>query len=185
MKKEIVDDYYIPRKSKLLKDFDKTVKRVRKVFVSYFGDDLTDTIVRETRQQFEALISKLPFIGGKKNPLIKNLVESAYCLAMYRVLKNHGKTAEEVGKIIYESVEAELDRYPEFLLHLLGRLRFTKYFMKKRKKMATESQKRRYSGDWVFTFIEGDGKEFDFGIDYTECAARAVASKKAHAKASV
>jgi hypothetical protein len=34
---------------------------------------------------------------------------------------------------------------------------------------AGESQKRRYPGDWVFTFVEGDGQEFDYGLDFTEC----------------
>jgi len=33
-----------------------------------------------------------------------------------------------------------------------------------------ESQQRRYPQDFVFSYIQGDGKEFDFGIDYTECA---------------
>ena len=31
------------------------------------------------------------------------------------------------------------------------------------------SQERRYPDDWVFEVIEGDGQNFDFGLDYTEC----------------
>ncbi|MDI6905844.1 MAG: L-2-amino-thiazoline-4-carboxylic acid hydrolase, partial [Candidatus Bathyarchaeia archaeon] len=66
--------------------------------------------------------------------------------------------------------QALLDRYPKFLLHLLTRLWLFKYFMKRRmKKLAAESQKRRHLGDWVFTVIQGEGEEFDFGIDYAEC----------------
>ena len=31
------------------------------------------------------------------------------------------------------------------------------------------SQRRRYPGDWLYTFVEGDGKTFDYGVNYTEC----------------
>ena len=52
------------------------------------------------------------------------------CLAIYRVLKDRGKTAEEVGKIIYEMTEKMVD-YPKFILHFVGRLRYGKRYEKK------------------------------------------------------
>jgi hypothetical protein len=39
------------------------------------------------------------------------------------------------------------------------------------KSQATESQKRLYPDDWVWRFVEGNGREFDYGIDVTECGA--------------
>jgi hypothetical protein len=36
------------------------------------------------------------------------------------------------------------------------------------KKAAQESLKRKYPGDWVYTFMEDDG-ESDYGLDFTEC----------------
>lgn len=169
MKKEMVENYYTSRKEKLLKDFDKTVKRLRKVMVSYYDDNFTDTTIRETRQEYEALIPELPYIGGKKNPLTKTLIGSAGVLALYRVLKNHGKTADEAGKIIYEAEEARLAAYPKLLRRIIGRLMFTRFFINRMKKLAARSQERQYEGDWVGKVIKGDGKEFDIGIDYTEC----------------
>jgi len=38
------------------------------------------------------------------------------------------------------------------------------------KQRAIKSQQRRYPGNFVLTYVEGDGREFDYGIDYTECA---------------
>lgn len=29
---------------------------------------------------------------------------------------------------------------------------------------------RRYPGDYVLDFIDGEGREFDYGVDYLECA---------------
>ena len=36
-------------------------------------------------------------------------------------------------------------------------------------KLALESQKRRYAGDWVYSAVAGDGENFDYGLDFVEC----------------
>jgi hypothetical protein len=48
-------------------------------------------------------------------------------------------------------------------------LKYGKKNQERWREQAAESQKRQYPGDWVFTFVEGDGKEFDYGLDFTEC----------------
>ena len=165
----MADNHYISRKSKLLKDFDRTAKRIESVLAPRYGNALSGTLLKETRREYEALIPELPYIGGKKNRLTKNLVGSAWCLALYRALKRHGKTAEDAGKILCETVQAQLDAYPRSLLRFLGMLRFSTYGIARLKKQAEESRRRRYAGNWVFTVLTGDGKEFDYGVDYTEC----------------
>ena len=66
MENEVVDNYYTSQKSKLLKDFDKMmIKYGRKILVSYYGDDLADTLITEGRQEYEALIPQLPYIGAR------------------------------------------------------------------------------------------------------------------------
>lgn len=169
MVKQIIHNYYTSQKSQLLRNFDKVVKRLKKVYVFPYDDDVTDILVRETRQEYEALIPQLPYIGGKKNPLTRALIISAWALAQYRVLKRHGKTVEESGKLFREVFEAVLNSYPKLLLHCLGRLSFTKFWVKQLKKQAAKSQELQYPGDWVYTFVEGVDKEFDYGIDYSEC----------------
>jgi hypothetical protein len=163
-----VDDYYVSRKPELLKSYDKGTKPLGKILASRFDDKHTNTILVESRQEFEAIIPQIPYIGGDENFNTKNLIMASSCLAIYRVLKDHGKTAEEVGKIIYEMTEALVD-YPKFILHLIGRLKYGKGYEKRLKEWAAESQKRQYPEDWVGTFIEGDRREFDYGIDMTEC----------------
>jgi hypothetical protein len=56
------------------------------------------------------------------------------------------------------------------LRYIAGRWQFTRFNTSKLKKKAAESQKRLYPGDWVWSYVEGDGKAFDFGFDMTECA---------------
>jgi len=168
VRKQQVTNYYISRKSELLESYDKGAKPLGKILETRFDDKHMNTILIEARQEFEAIIHQLPYIGGDKNFNTKNLIMASSCLAIYRVLKDHGKTAEEVGQIIYEMTEALVD-YPKFILHFIGRLKYGKGYEKKIKEWATESQKRQYPGDWVGTFVEGDRRKFDYGIDMTEC----------------
>lgn len=101
------DDYYVAQKSKLLRDFDKNEKYAGRILASHYGD-LADTIWKEARREYEALIPKIPYIGGRKNPTQTSLIRSTWALALFRALKNHGKTAEEAGKICCEMTEAPL-----------------------------------------------------------------------------
>jgi len=162
------DDYYVAQKSKLLKDFDKNRKRGRRILASHYGD-LADTIWNEAHREYEALIPKIPYIGGKKNIIETYLIQSTWALALYRALKNHGKSAEETGSICYEMVEAQLNSYPRLLRTLVGRLYLSR-FRAGMERGAAESQKRLYPGNSLWTFVQGDGKEYDFGMDMTECA---------------
>ena len=169
MKKKMVENYYTFRKKKLLNGFNKTIKCLKKTMAIYYDDNFIDIIIRETHQKYESLIPELPYIGGKKNPLTKSLIVSARALALYRAMKNHDKTANETGKIIYEAEKARLTTYPKLLRRIIGRLMFTGIFINKMKKLATRSQKRQYKEDFVSKIIDGDNKKFDIGIDYTEC----------------
>lgn len=163
------DGYYASRKTKLLKDFDKVAKQVNGVLAARYGKDLTDIAVKEARLEYENLVPQIPYVGGKQ-PFTRFIIATAWFLAMYRVLKAHGKSVDEVGKIIYEVTEKIIYGYPWFIRYLIGRLFFSNRIRSRMRKRAAESQKRLYTSDYVYTFIEGDGKEFDFGVDYTECA---------------
>jgi len=64
MKKQMVKNYYISRKPKLLKSFDKTAGLLRDSIVSRYGADFADTLYREVRQEYKALIPQIPHIEG-------------------------------------------------------------------------------------------------------------------------
>ena len=161
-------NYYISKKSELVEGHDKASKSLRKILKSRFNNNDTNTILMEARQEFESIIPTIPYIGGDKNFNTKNLIMASSCLATYRVLKAHGRSMEEIGRLIYEMCEVLVD-YPKFILRLIGRLKYGKRYERKIKEWATESQKRQYPGDWVSTFVDGDGREFDYGFDITEC----------------
>jgi hypothetical protein len=143
---------------------------MRKAATAIHGDEFADAIVSEAMLEFEALIPEIPYIGGKKNRLTSEaLTPAVACVALYRALKKRGKTVEDAGAIIDGIIQSQLDSVPKPLVYLMGRYRSSTLYVNKLKKQAARSQERRYPGDWVFSIIDGDGEEFDYGIDFTEC----------------
>jgi hypothetical protein len=167
--RESTDAYYTSRKPLLMLGFDWAARKTRNVGGRRYGRKFTDAIAAEARQEYESLIPQLPYIGGRRNPHTQLIIAAAMFLALYKPLKAHGKPVEEIGALVYEAVEAFYSSLPRFSLRLYGRLYFTRYTLRRARKRALESQKRQYSDDWVFTVIEGDGEEFDWGVDYVEC----------------
>jgi hypothetical protein len=161
------NEYYVSRKRKLLKEFDRTLARIRGQFVARYGED-SEAMLREVRQEYEALIPQLPYVGGKQ-PFTQFLISTAWYLSMYRVLKRRGETVEEVGQFIYQVTEAYLQAHPRFLRSFLGRITFSRRYLRRLEKGALKTQKRRYPGNYVYNYVAGDGRTFDYGVDYVEC----------------
>jgi hypothetical protein len=76
---------------------------------------------------------------------------------------------EESGEVILGTVEAMVASYPKLLTRGIGFYQMSGFGQRRARRAALRSQERAYPEDWVFDFVEGDGKEFDWGIDYTEC----------------
>jgi hypothetical protein len=163
------NDYYTLQSDKLLRQFDKFLTRSRPLLAERYGEEVAAEMHREMLTEYERLIPQTPYIGGKKNPLTDNLVQSGWALALYRVVCRRGSTLEEAGELIHLAVQARIDRIPAFLRPWLGMLTFGKRYHRRMQEAARRSQARQYPGDWVWEVIEGDGKTFDLGMDFTEC----------------
>jgi hypothetical protein len=157
--------YATTRDSDILDDhFDGT----EKVLVARLGKDRGVGLAKDIRQEYETLAPEMPYIGGEENIFTEWLVYGVYYLAVYRVLKSEGQTIEQVGQVIYDTFATMAD-HPKWLLRLVGSLRYDEKYVRQLREAVAETQQRRYPGDWVATFIEGDGEEFDYGLDITEC----------------
>lgn len=169
MKKQTINNYYILRKPKLLKAFDKTENIMKKVFVSRYGGEFANTILKEARQEYEALIPHIPYISSGPPVFRSFLIISAYELAVYRATKKHGKTATEAWELCHESLKVRLKTVPKFVRYLCKLLFFSNFAKKRARKFAEISQRHPF-GDFRFKFVEGNGENFDYGIDYTGCS---------------
>ncbi len=162
-------NYYVSRRRKLLREFDKTLVRVQPLFLTRYGLEGADSLSAEARQQYEGLIPQLPYLGAEQ-PFTQFLISTAWFLAMYRVLRGRGVPLEEIGALSYEASAAYLQAYPQFLRRFMGHMTFSSRYLRKLQQRAAESHERRYPGGYVYDFVPGDGRTFDYGVDYLECA---------------
>ena len=160
--------YYLSRKSELVECFEKESKRWRPILTECYGEKFTENILLDAKGRYEVLITEIPYIGGEDNHLTNSLIGSAECLALYQVMKAEGKTAIEVGKVLYDAV---VKRYgipiPEIPP---SQILSGEDLISRRKDRAKRSQQREYEGDFVYVYVECDGDRFEYGYNFIECA---------------
>lgn len=156
--------YYTARKPQILQQFDTHAGAWRGFLVASYGEAFADAVLQDTRQQYEAVIPTIPYLGGDENPMTRHLVRSTTSLVLYQVMRSRGKSAIEVGKIVHDAVAASVSQMPVHPFWKLSPERVAK-----EKEQARRSQECRYPGDWVWAYVEGDGVAFDYGRDYVEC----------------
>jgi hypothetical protein len=163
-------EYYLSRKKEIMElYYDLHARAWEPFLVLSYGHKFTEAVLQETRSQYEEFIPTIPYIGGNENWMTHHLIRSTTGLILYKVMKAKGKTAYEVGKIVYGAVEESVKHIPQVPGHDL-----TTEFRDKEIKLARKSQERRWSDDWVWEFVEGDGAEFDYGYDFIECGAQKI-----------
>ncbi len=161
--------FYTSQKQKLLKFFDRLMKSGEKVLVAEYGDEFAENVTADARREYEELIPQIPYIGGTE-PWTRQLILSTLFLAIYRVMKSQGKTADETWKFCSDMEKRFLKSLPRFVRKLMRNSAFTQNQLNQNTNGPAESQKRQYPDGDVFTFVEGNEQGFDYGIDITECA---------------
>jgi len=154
--------------SKYSDSLDPFYKATHKIYQKHFSDDLSATLIIETKQAYEDILPEIPYIGGNDNIFSEWLNYGAYYLGMYQALSAHGHQLGSIGRIIFETYETMAD-YPKWFLSIVGHFKYGRKYEEKLRRAAAVSQKRKHPGDFVSYFIEGNNKEFDYGLDIAEC----------------
>ncbi len=163
-------EFYISRQTELLRQFDEQAAGWRHELATGFDGTFAARVLRLARDRFETLLATLPYIGGDENHLTANLLDAARCLALYRAMRAEGKTAAQTGKVLYDAI---LSRGQQASKQGTAVERLTEdELMQRRRQRAERSQRRAYPDDWVYEFVPGDGTTFDYGYDFSECAAQ-------------
>ncbi len=162
-------NYYAKHKKRYLWMFDRIVRSARPVLERTYAGLEIQPLVAEARNEFAALLPQLPDIGGT-HPFTEFLVFTAMELALYRVDQAHDRTVAQTGELVYEIGWAFLRSAPPFILRLFAPMNFSGSYLRKLKQRAEESHLKQYPEGYVYDFVAGDGKTFDYGVDYLECA---------------
>ncbi|MFX0060451.1 MAG: L-2-amino-thiazoline-4-carboxylic acid hydrolase [Candidatus Heimdallarchaeota archaeon] len=161
--------YYENNKEKIMKHFNSLIKVAEKVALSNYPDLDVHQIEEKARDELDSILSRLPYVGGDKSPFTQLLIQSAETIALYKASKILNLSEREIWKMIYEVAESSAQSLSSVKKWLHRRSFFSKKMKNYWREWMKESQKLKYSGNWVGEFIEGDNENFDYGINFTEC----------------
>ncbi len=163
MSNEKEKNYYIKKKRTFMKVFDAALTIVKDILIENFGETKFNEFSAEARKVYESLLPQIPYVGSKENPLTENLTNAALLIPIFRFFEKQGLNFDEIGKLAYEMYETF------YKVMLPTNDIFSEEYLNQLRERAKNSKLRKYPGDWVFNFIEGDGKTFTWGVDYSEC----------------
>jgi hypothetical protein len=118
---------YVSRAPQLLKGFDRAISLVKPILFARYGDE-ADALIQDSRQEYRDLIPQIPYLGDK-DPLLDELFfPASRHLGLFKAFREHGKTVEEVGRLVYEIGEAEIEAIPALVRRAIGILWFSRWF---------------------------------------------------------
>jgi hypothetical protein len=126
-------------------------------------------MVHAAREEYRRLLPELPYVGGKQ-PFTQFVIASGWFLALYRVLLAQGADIRQTGEMLFQLSRTYLERVPGFARRLLGYMSFSPRRLRKLQLSAEESQTKPYPRGYVYSYVPGDGVNFDYGVDYHQCA---------------
>ena len=162
-------DYYLSQQTSLLKEFDRVIQSVKEPIILRYGPEAAGNLQVAAREKFRLLLPELPYVGGER-PFTQFVISSGWFLALYQVMKQQGAGIREIGELAFLLSQTYLERVPGFARRLLGYMSFSPRYLHKLRQRAEKSQKSPYPRGYVYSFIEGDGINFDYGVDYHQCA---------------
>jgi hypothetical protein len=157
------------RTPKIMNSYTRIGQAVRMKLLDRYPAKLIWGVFDETRKELAFLAPKTPYIG-EKNIWQINLDTCVMNMALYRTLKKRKFEVNEAAQIQYDIFDAYLLSFPRPVRSAYRWYYFSKLHKKRLSQAAEQSQKRHYPGDWVFSYVGGNGHAYDFGVDITECA---------------
>ncbi len=153
-----------------MENIEKDEKYYKRILHQYFPQSKIEQLLNEARVEFEKLLPQLPYIGGEANPLGGGFIAASWSLPFYRGLEKAGWSLYEIAKMSYEKMEHDIESKSSDKKRNVRKFYFSPQMRLVEIERAKVSKSGKYPADWVSEYVEGDGKDFDFGIDFIECA---------------
>ena len=166
--KPTAQDFYTNQTTKLLRNFDRMIRKVKGPITDRYGNERSAEMVALVREEYRRLIPALPYVGGEQ-PFTQFVISSGWFLAFFRVMQANREQVRDTGELAYMLSQTYLERVPGFAGRLLGYMSFSPGYLTKLRRRAEESQKHLYPRGYVYSYVEGDGVNFDYGVDYHQC----------------
>lgn len=129
-----------------------------------------DGIRQEVMDEFEIVLTQLPYVGGAAGRMSNFLMRLIGFMAISRVLRRHGVSLSVIGEIERETLKAQMLTLPEAERLAAGRQFMSSENQTLLREQAIKSHREEFPGDFVYDFVEpGPGDTFEFGINYKAC----------------
>lgn len=162
-----MENFYELNQDKFVSAFDTFRSAVVDYLSNQSNPEDANDISNEAANNFEKILPELPYIGGDAHPGTRFMVEFGQWISLYQAMIKKGYTALEIGKMIYLICEDQHKTIPPDEVEKQKALTYNKDYIHMMK-LWTETTSP-YEYDWKANFVEGDGVEFDYGLDYTSC----------------
>jgi hypothetical protein len=137
--------------------------------VQRYGEEFSDILYREARQEYEDLIPEIPYIeGARARALNSFLLITAQELAVYRAMKKRGKGPGEAWEICHEAIKRRMEKFCCIKRRLLKYFMHSNFLKRIVRRRAERGQQFKF-GDFEIRYLIGEGEEFDWGVDYVGC----------------
>ena len=154
---------------KLLKSFDRTARLMETTLTQRYGKELAEKLYTDAREEYEKIIPEIPFVKGPRAKALNAfLLITAQELAVFKTMKKHGKSPGEAWELCHVALRLRMGEYSKIRRWLLKKLMFSGFLLR-RVKMRAEKNVQMKVGDFEIRYIIGNGKEFDWGVDYVKC----------------
>ena len=145
-------NYWENNQKKSLKGYQKHIDVFASAMRAYPERIGEAQFLREAKNEFIELLPRLPLHPGSKRHLFNQLMPAlATIAAAYRVLKRHGYTAEQIGRLEYEGYLQMFGKIPRPIRQVARRLMVSTLFSKF---MGPTVRKMTASGNEDTFFIE-------------------------------
>lgn len=161
---------YSYKKKILFRRYNKSSKIVIEILSNYYSPSDIDSIVLETIKEVESLLPHIPYIGGKENFSLNDFFDSIMILALYKILRRKESSVRNIAQIMYEIREIQSLKQSKLMKFLTAKLIFSSIIKNSYKKKINLMTQRAYPENWKMEFVEGDGEEFNWGVNFYECA---------------
>ncbi len=150
----------------------KSIGTVKTALSDKYSTVEIESIVEDTIKEIKLLLPHIPYIGGKENYSLNDFYDSIMLLALFKELTKRGSSVRDVGLIMYEIREIQSFNQSRIIKFLTSKLMFSSFIKNRFKRKIKKMTQNNYPDNWKVEFVEGDGEEFDWGMDYHECAVR-------------
>jgi hypothetical protein len=134
-----------------------------------YDEEYAAGFYRDARQAYQAIIPQMPYIEGAKARLLNSFLRiTAQEVAVYKAIKKDGKTLGEAWEICHEAIRLRMQEFPRWKAWLFRRLMYSPLVKRRIRRRAEKNEQFRF-GNFEVRYVIGDGKDFDWGVDYVGC----------------